>query len=303
MLRPATHATRRCRQTENLSHVVLSQHEQRMHNRTKNAQEDRRCWRQANASRDSWTEPVLLYFSGMSDDTRSIALDPVRVTATIDQLYDRISDRFPDSGLSKVCRQLAGISRKAQQRSDFIRRPAWGLRLLTALLILVILGVVAATLYSLGAPQKTVGLLDFVPILDSALNDVVLVGAAIFFLVTLEIRLKRSRALESLHELRSIAHLIDMHQLTKSPERLDYEGRATTHSPRSEMTRFELNRYFDYCSEMLSLTGKVAAIYSQRFNDSVAVASVNDIESLTTGLSRKIWQKIMILQMDDRTTE
>jgi hypothetical protein len=33
----------------------------------------------------------------------------------------------------------------------------------------------------------------------------------------------------------------------------------------------------------------------QEFNDEVALASVNEIESLTTGLSQKIWQKIMIL--------
>ena len=46
----------------------------------------------------------------------------------------------------------------------------------------------------------------------------VLIGAAIFFLVTLETRVKRRRALAALHELRAIAHIIDMHQLTKDPE-------------------------------------------------------------------------------------
>jgi len=61
------------------------------------------------------------------------------------------------------------------------------------------------------------------------------------------------------------------------------------------MTSFEMNRYLDYCSEMLSLTGKVAALYIQDFDDAIALASVNDIESLATGLSRKIWQKLMIL--------
>jgi len=61
------------------------------------------------------------------------------------------------------------------------------------------------------------------------------------------------------------------------------------------MSRFELQRYLDYCSEMLSLVGKVAAIYAQSFDDGVALASANEVESLTTGLSRKIWQKIMVL--------
>ena len=47
---------------------------------------------------------------------------------------------------------------------------------------------------------------------------------------------------------------------------------------------------------ILRPTGKIASIYSQSFADSQAVAAVNEIETLTTGLSRKIWQKIMILQ-------
>ena len=54
-------------------------------------------------------------------------------------------------------------------------------------------------------------------------------------------------------------------------------------------------RYLDYCSEMLSLTGKLAALYMQNMRDPIVIESVNEIEDLTTSLSRKIWQKIMIL--------
>jgi hypothetical protein len=61
------------------------------------------------------------------------------------------------------------------------------------------------------------------------------------------------------------------------------------------MSRFEVSRYLDYCSEMLSLTGKIAALYIQEFDDDVALAAVNEVENLTTGLSRKIWQKLMIV--------
>lgn len=46
---------------------------------------------------------------------------------------------------------------------------------------------------------------------------------------------------------------------------------------------------------MLSLIGKLAALYVQKFDDPVALSAVNDVEQLTTGLARKIWQKIMIL--------
>jgi hypothetical protein len=61
------------------------------------------------------------------------------------------------------------------------------------------------------------------------------------------------------------------------------------------MTEFELSRYLDYCSEMLALVGKVAALYVQGFEDSVTVGAVNDIETLTTAMARKIWQKLMVL--------
>ena len=45
-------------------------------------------------------------------------------------------------------------------------------------------------------------------------------GIAAFFFLTLETRLKRQRALKAIRELRSLAHIIDMHQLTKDPERI-----------------------------------------------------------------------------------
>ncbi len=61
------------------------------------------------------------------------------------------------------------------------------------------------------------------------------------------------------------------------------------------MSQAELGRYLDYCSEMLALTGKLAALYVRNFNDVVALAAVTEVETLTTGLSRKIWQKMMIV--------
>ena len=115
------------------------------------------------------------------------------------------------------------------------------------------------------------------------------------FLVTAETRIKRRRALKAIHELRALAHVIDMHQLTKDPERLVARLRETASSPKHNLTPAELGRYLDYCSEMLSLIGKLAALYVQKFDDPVALAAVNEVEDLTTGFSRKIWQKIMII--------
>jgi hypothetical protein len=88
-----------------------------------------------------------------------------------------------------------------------------------------------------------------------------------------------------------------MHQLTKDPEQLLSNPPSTASSPVRTMSKGELGRYLDYCSEMLSVTSKIAALYVERFDDPVTLAAVNEIESLTAGLSRKIWQKITMLNV------
>ena len=73
-------------------------------------------------------------------------------------------------------------------------------------------------------------------------------------------------------------------------------GAVTPSSPQRKMTPFELTRYLDYCSEMLSLLSKIGALYVQDFSDPVTLSAVDEVQDLTTGLSQKMWQKIMILQ-------
>jgi len=48
--------------------------------------------------------------------------------------------------------------------------------------------------------------------LDAGVNEIILLAVAMLFLGSLESRIKRNWALRALHELRSIAHVIDMHQ-------------------------------------------------------------------------------------------
>ena len=224
-----------------------------------------------------------------------LSLDADEIVRTIETLSRRIEERFPGAGLGRVCRELLAIARHARERSQWIARPILALRLATAGLGVLIVAGLGVTLARLKPPAGGFEVGQFIQVLEAGINDLVLIGAAIFFLGTLEGRIKRRRALRALHELRSIAHIIDMHQLTKDPERTIGEAPATESSPQRLMTPLELGRYLDYCSEMLSLTGKVAALYVQHFDDSVALQAVNEIEDLTTGLSSKIWQKLMIL--------
>lgn len=231
--------------------------------------------------------------------TTPFQLDSERIVETVDLLARRIDERFAGAGLHAVCRRLLDIARQAKLRAQQIAEPITWVRAVSGIIIAVItlgfLATLALILGDLSGEAEPLGAADVVQMLDAAFNSLLLIGATVIFLVTLETRIKRRRALKALHELRALAHVIDMHQLTKDPERVSAKGPDTRSSPKRTMTAFELSRYLDYSSEMLSLTGKIAALYAQNFEDASVVAAVNDIEDLTSGLSRKIWQKIMIL--------
>lgn len=221
-------------------------------------------------------------------------LDVTKISATIERLERRIAERFPQSGLRKVAHELKTISDQSAERTTSISKPLIVLRLAIGVILLAAIGSFLAALSQINVPEKALSLAEWVPVTEAALNTIVLMGAAIFFLLSFENRIKRRRALQSLHQLQSIAHVIDMHQLTKDPAIITQESN-TPASPMRDMTSFELNRYLDYCSELLSLTGKLAAVFGQSINDHEVIAASNAIELLTTNLARKIWQKISYL--------
>jgi hypothetical protein len=229
-------------------------------------------------------------------------LDATQITQTIEQLRERIGERFPQSNLRHVCQQLLAVANEVAECVTYLRRPNWRLRIIGAFAIvglvalLVGVGVVGFTL----EPSAKMSVADVIQAIEAGVNDVVFFGIAVFFLLTIEARFKRRRALAMIHELRSLSHVVDMHQLTKDPERLMSRQPDTPSSPQRSMSAPELGRYLDYCSELLSLISKVAALLVQHFNDGVVLGAVNEIEELTTGLSGKIWQKITILERTAR---
>jgi hypothetical protein len=223
-------------------------------------------------------------------------LDATQIIETLRRLERRISERFPASGLAKVGRELVAIAETTQRKSEAIAAPNMALR---AAILAAILAGVAGLAYVAFSVKVQVGQAEIFGVVagvEAAMNIVVLVGAALFFLISLETRIKRRRALRDLHVFRSVAHVIDMHQLTKDPSIVLARSAPTASSPKRPMTRFELARYLDYCSEMLSLANKLAALYAQNLPDPVLIDAVNDIEQLSTNLSSKIWQKITILE-------
>ena len=223
-----------------------------------------------------------------------LALDANKIIATIELLKQRIEQRFPGAELGAVAGDLLAVARDAEAEAASLTQPNRVIQIAVGFLAAAFLSLIVIALINIPAPTNTEAT-NILQTLDAVANLVVLAGALLIFLVTLQRRLGRHKALKALNQLRSLVHVIDMHQL-KDPSLVLGHEHDTAASPKRDMTPFELGRYLDYCSEMLSLTGKVAALYAQDLDDPVVVEAVNDIEMLATNLSRKIWQKIAILQ-------
>lgn len=223
-------------------------------------------------------------------------LNASRIVETLDRLEKRVAERFPVSGLRAVCRELAGIARSSAARAAGIGRANLAMRIGIFAVIavgLAALGYVGSIIKYKKGTDNLYGVLQGI---DALFNVVLLLGGAIFFLSTIESRWKRYKALEYLHELRSVIHVIDMHQLTKDPSVTLNEARRTKSSPERAMSAFELVRYLDYCSEMLSLAAKVAVLYAQSSRDTVVINAVTEIEQISANLSAKVWQKITLIE-------
>ncbi len=225
-------------------------------------------------------------------------LDPDKIVGQLGQLERRISERFPSAGLARVCAELTAVAGESRQRIAQIERRNWLLRGG----VLAVLGACVVLLWKVGLLidfSKTTAdnIYSVLQGIEATMNILVLMGAAVLSLVTVEVRVKRRRALDAIHELRSIVHVIDMHQLTKDPGSIVGGGvDATPSSPKRTLSPLLLARYLDYCSEMLSLAAKVAALYGQSLPDAVVTSAANDLEQMTANLSTKIWQKINIVQ-------
>jgi hypothetical protein len=232
----------------------------------------------------------------MTDSFDQRELRPDLILSTLEQLQARIAARFPESGLERVCLTLVDTARWSIVDASELARPNWLLR--GGVAAVVVAGLLALVwllrllnfgrLSTLDPPSLVQGL-------EAVVNLLILFGGAALFLLTIEERMKRRRALDAFYRLRSLAHIVDMHQLTKDPTIVLQGAHPTAASPRRSMTQFELTRYLDYCAEMLALIGKLAALYAERMRDGVVIDAVNDIENLTSGLGRKIWQKITII--------
>jgi hypothetical protein len=227
-------------------------------------------------------------------------LDPTAVQATVDRLVMRITRRFPDRNLGRVAAELSGLVVEVSEQSSADRRRnrAIGVVCRAAGIAIVALAIIAIILAIRDARPESGGIrgVQWLSVLERGIADLVYASIAVYFLMSLPNRLTRRRLLALLHRLRSLAHVVDMHQLTKDPERLQERFHGTDVTLAFTLDAAQLANYLDYCTEILSLVAKTAALCAEESTDAVVLDTVSEVETLTVGLSREIWQKISLLR-------
>jgi hypothetical protein len=217
-------------------------------------------------------------------------LESNEIIHTIVELHLRISQRFPKSDLSNVCEELLVVAKETEAKSLAVNRANYPLRAIIVVLIAIAAAIVVFLIHAVQVKTGEVELINLLQGLEAGTNLVIFISIAIYFLFSLESRMARTRALNDLNESRSIVHVIDMHQFSKDPSEL------LSSDSTEGMTRTDLTRYLGFCSVMLSLGAKLAALYAQHLPDEVVIDAASDLQNVAGGLSLKIWQKISILE-------
>jgi hypothetical protein len=213
----------------------------------------------------------------------SRALRADKLIETAEQMSQRITKRFPGSGLASVANEVVSVTREAARTAEEIASPIWWIRI--SLPVLLVLLIIAAS-WEPPASMHVIGrLYEFFSAAPVVGLYFVLV---IVYFVTLEIRFKRHKAMKAIRGLRAMAHIIDMHQLPKDP------ARVMSDDPHP-LSAEQMGQYLHYCTELLAVLSKIGQLYIQDLPDATASAAVDQFENLATSLSQKIWQKIIIL--------
>ncbi|MEL6871398.1 MAG: hypothetical protein AAFO62_01105 [Pseudomonadota bacterium] len=127
-------------------------------------------------------------------------LDSERILSTLIVLEQRIGDRFPTSNLRNVCSELVAIARNTQARVTEIGQPNVLMRAISIAIVVIGVALIVYLASIIDYKRETENLFGVLGGIEALLNTIVLMGAGIFFVATIEGRWKRQQALDDLHD-------------------------------------------------------------------------------------------------------
>ena len=120
---------------------------------------------------------------------------------------------------------------------------------------------------------------------DAGFNMLVGLAGVLWFLVTIDARVKRKQALAHIGELLEFIQIIDVTQLYYTPEL--YKSNA---SPDSTRSRFD-HTYLLFCNEMLGVIGNLAPLYTRGNMDDSVWRATSDVIMLANAIQGRLFAK------------
>ena len=218
-------------------------------------------------------------------------LDPARIVETAENLAIHIERKLPGRNLSALARELARIARETDERARQARRPIVPIRLAslaTSVASLLALGYLGAHIH---ARWQFGTITEVFEAADAAFNLVVLLAGALWFLVTLEARIKRRQALGAIVELREFIHVIDLTQLYYTPELLSTEVASSSPQARLDHT------YLLFCTQMIGVISNLAALYSRGGAGDSILRATSEVDMLANVVTSKLLSKVEMVRI------
>jgi hypothetical protein len=210
-------------------------------------------------------------------------LDPDKLIKTSATLADWIEKAFGRAHLAKVAREVNAYTRDAVARANRLSEPIWPLRIGIWLMILL---AIAGAVHQVIVHQFN----EILAFLDHTKGAAFYIVGFLAVFIGLEVRWKRRRAVKAVNELRALAHVVDMHQLAKDEAIEEFREGGKTE---------KFVEYLHACTALLALLSKIGQLYAEHLPDPVTTIAVNDFEMISTGLSNKIWMKILSMKRFD----
>ena len=227
-------------------------------------------------------------------------LDQVKIIQTAEHLASRVRSRFPDSALAGLAADLAGIARVTNERARQALKPNRVIR--GAGLLAGILGALGLWYiidhikrHLIDAHFEFGNISDLFQAADAGFNILVALAGALWFLVTLEARVKRKQALAYIGELLEFIQVIDVTQLYFTPEL--YKSNS---SPDSTPPRFD-HTYLLFCIEMLGLIGNLAPLYNRGDMDDSVWRATSDVLMLANAIEGRLFAKSEAIRLANDT--
>jgi hypothetical protein len=218
-------------------------------------------------------------------------LDPAKIVETAENLARGLGERLPGSTLAGLAIELLGIARQTDERARQARRPIYAIRVASLLAVSASLLALWYLADHIHTRWEFGTITELFEATDAGFNLLVLLAGALWFLITIEARIKRKKALDFVEELREFVHVIDVTQLYYTPDLYKTDPGYSHSSLNLDYT------YLLFCTQMLGVISNLAPLYTRGAAGDSILRAVSEVEMLATAISTKLLSKVGTLRV------